>query len=440
MSDTYLITGGIPLHGNVELSGAKNASVKLMIASILCDGPVVLENIPSNQDNVNLLKLLKALGVNVEVEANRVTLNSKELKSHSVSMLAGSKIRSTFLLFGPLLHRFGMAIIPNPGGCRLGSRPINRIVDGMRALGVEVTYDSKTGFYTARKQRSVAGSYTFEKPTHTGTETLLLLAAIGENEVTLHNCAQEPEIDDLIAFLNEAGARIKRQGADISIHGVSRLVLKAPHHTIEDRNEAITFAAAAYTTGGDITITNISENLISEFLRILAFTGAHVEKAGKNGIRFFSQGRLRATQVTTAPHPGFMTDWQPQLALMMATAEGESVIHETMLEKRFSYVPELRKMGAHIEFFQPEVENPESLYQFAYKKNKKYTQAIRIQGVEKLHSAVLQMEDIRAGAILMLAALSAEGESILHGAHHVERGYENLVGKLQSLGAQIKVT
>ncbi|MBP6994499.1 UDP-N-acetylglucosamine 1-carboxyvinyltransferase, partial [Candidatus Woesebacteria bacterium] len=212
MHDSYIIHGGKPLVGEVTLSGAKNASIKLMIASLLFDGPTVLYGVPHNGDNAELKNLLHDIGVSVTYAGNTVTVDPTKISKHIVSLLYGSKVRSSFLLFGPLLHRFGEAHIPNPGGCRIGARPIERIIQGIQALNVDVNYNQETGYYEAKARGAIHGEYTFEKQTHTGTEALILLATCGTGEVILHNCALEPEIDDLILFLTNAGANIRREG------------------------------------------------------------------------------------------------------------------------------------------------------------------------------------------------------------------------------------
>lgn len=438
MNDAYIIHGGKELVGSVELAGAKNASVKLMIASMLFDGPVVLHRVPRNKDNMELESLLKDLGASVSFANHTVTLDTSNLNKSVVSLLFGSKIRSSFLLFGPLLYKFGEAHIPNPGGCRIGARPIERIISGIAALGVDIVYNSETGYYDAKLHGKVEGEYTFEKPTHTGTEALILLATCGTGSVALHNCALEPEIDDLIKFLNDGGAKIKRSGKDIFIEGVSTLRQNEPHTVVEDRNEAVTYAVMAYATYGDITISNLHPELIQAFIEKIRQAGGQVELLDKVGVRFKSNGRLKAVDIETAPHPGYMTDWQPQFGLLMSMADGVSVIHETMLEARLNYVQELLKVGAQIEFFQPQVSNPETVYQFNYDPSKEYQQAIRITGVDHLHNGVMTVHDLRAGAVVVMAGLSAEGESIVYGASQIERGYERLVDKIQALGGDIE--
>jgi len=439
MHDSYLIYGGKPLKGEVTLSGAKNASVKLMIAALLCDSPVTLRRIPHNEDNQNLVMLLRELGCKVTVEDHTVTIDPRNISMSEVGLLYGSKIRSSFLLFGPLLHRFGKCLIPNPGGCRIGARPIDRITDALQALGANISYSSETGYYEASLPKSPSGSCTFAKSTHTGTEAVILLAAKSPETVVIHNAALEPEIDNLIDFLNLAGAQIKRDGADIICQGSATLNVTEPFDVVEDRNEAVTFAAMAYATKGDITITNIHPSLIASFIEKIKQAGGGVDVIDEHTVRFYWKQRLLATDVTTSAHPGYMTDWQPQFGIMMATAQGVSTIHETMLESRLNWVPELRKVGAHIESFQPQLQNPQTVYQFNYDPAQAYEQAIRITGVEQLHSGVLKMVDIRAGAALVMAALSAEGESVLLGANHVERGYEKLTEKIRTLGGDIQL-
>ena len=437
MHDAYIIHGGNPLRGEVELSGAKNASIKLMIASVLFDTPTIIHRVPHNGDNQELIHLLHELGVTAEYAGNTVTVDASRIHKHIVSLLYGSKVRSSFLLFGPLLHRFGEAHIPNPGGCRIGARPIERIIDGIKALGVDVEYKHETGYYEAKLKGKISGEYTFEKPTHTGTEALILLATCGTGEVVLHNCALEPEIDDLIFFLNNAGAKIRREGRDIAISAVASLRQKSPHTVVADRNEGITYGAMAYATGGDITVSNLEAPLVQTFIDKVREAGGEVTILPNVGVRFRSVGRLKAVDIQTAPHPGYMTDWQPQWGLLMSTADGTSTIHETMLEARLNYVQELQKIGAEIEFFQPEVEDPQSLYQFNYDPHKSYQQAVRITGVPRLHNGVMTVHDLRAGAVVVMAALSAEGESVVNGAAQIERGYENLLAKLHALGGSI---
>lgn len=437
MQDSYIIHGGKPLKGEVVLSGAKNASIKLMIASLLFDTPVVIHRIPSNEDNQHLRDLFTDLGITAQYENGTVIIDPRTIQKSEVSLYHGSHIRSSFLLFGPLVHRFGHARIPNPGGCRIGARPIDRITNGLESIGLSTVYESETGYYDATPRETQSAEYTFAKSSHTGTEALILYAVKRAGTTIIHSAALEPEIDDLIKFLNDGGAQIVRDGADLVIHGVTSLKQSRPHTVVVDRNEAVTFAALAYATRGDIALINIDPVLITAFTDKLKQAGAHVEFVNKHTIRFIGDHRLTATDIQTAPHPGYMTDWQPQWGLMMSTADGVSVIHETLLESRLNYVQELQKVGAKMELFQPEVANPTELYQFNYDAAKSYTQAVKITGVDRLHNGVMQIHDIRAGAVVVMAALSAKGESVIHGAAQVERGYEHLVEKITKLGGDI---
>ncbi len=437
MEDAYRIIGGRQLKGSVWLSGAKNVALKTIIASLLFEGKVILHNVPRIKDVTELLHLIGLLGVRAEfTEKNTVEIDSSSIQRNKVDLLHATKIRVSFMLFAPLLHKFDTCYVPNPGGCRIGARPIDRIISGMKKLGVEVVYNSETGYYEAKKNE-LGGEYTFSKPTHTGTELLIMLASLGTHTITLHNAAYEPEIDDLIAFLNEAGADISRVGSRVEIKGVSKLEQRKPFTIVSDRNEAVTFAVMGCATKGEVIIENIQENLIENFLKVYTEARGGVEKLGPNRFKFFAQGDCMSTNIETAPHPGFMTDWQPNWAVLMTQAQGVSMIHERVFENRFAYVNELRKLGAKIDYIPEPVENPEHYYHFTYDKNKYYQQAIRIVGPTRLHNGVLTIHDLRAGASLVIASLIASGESIVQGVSIVERGYENLVEKIKGLGGEI---
>lgn len=438
MEDSFIITGGKKLIGEVTLSGAKNVALKIMIAALLLDKETVLENVPRINDVLELLDLIKHLGGKAEfVGENKVVIDGTQINQNKVDLLHSSKIRVSFMLFAPLLYRFDTCYVPNPGGCRIGARPIDRIVDGMQALGVEVIYDSETGYYEASMTRKPSGSYTFSKSSHTGTELLILLSVMGKDEVVLKNCALEPEIDELISFLKTAGAHIVRNGTTIHISPVSKLSPTTSFSIGPDRNEAITFASLALATKGDITIANLERKQIEVFVQKVLQAGGGFEE--KNGhMSFFYKGPLKHTHIETSPHPGFMTDWQPNWAVLMTQATGESIICERVFENRFSYVDQLKKLGAHIEFTKDPHINPSEFFFFNFDPSKKYNQTIRIMGPQELHGGVLQIADLRAGATLVIAALAASGESVVNNASILERGYENIVGKVKSLGGTIE--
>lgn len=438
MEDAYKIRGGKKLKGEITLSGAKNVALKTIIAALLFDSPVVLEHVPRINDVFELLHLIEGLGAKAEfIEKNTLRVDSGSMNNNRVDLLHASKIRVSFMMFAPLLHRFQHCFVPNPGGCRIGARPINRIIEGMKGVGVAISYGSGTGYYEAKITGDVEGIYEFEKPTHTGTETLILLSVLSNKETTLKNCALEPEIDELIRFLNEGGARIHRDGSSIHVQGVSSLKQQRPFKIISDRNEAVTFASLAIATRGEVVLHNIHNTLVDAFIKELIRVNGGVQQIAEHSIKFFYQGQLRSSTIETNPHPGFMTDWQPNWAVLMIQAEGESVIHEKVFENRFSYVGELRKLGAKIDYIEIPVKDPYSFYHFHYHKNVYYRQAIKIFGPRRLHNAVLTIADLRAGATLAIASLVAHGDSIVHGASIIERGYEDFVQKVQNIGGEI---
>lgn len=438
MEDSYIIKGGKRLTGEVNLSGAKNAALKMIIASLLFEKKVILENIPRINDVNELIHLIKLLGVQVEfIDKNIIEIDPTTLDKNKVDLFHASKIRVSFMLFAPLLYKFRKCFLPNPGGCRIGARPIDRIVDGMKKLGISLEYDSQTGYYQAEMKKRPSGSYRFSKPTHTGTELLIMISVLGNDKVILENCAVEPEIDNLIEFLNEAGAKITKINNKIEIVGVKKLSLSKPFKILYDRNEAITYICLVLATGGDIKINNINQNHIDAFIKKVNQAGAEVN-IDKQSLVFRFKEKLKAVDITTSPHPGFMTDWQPNWAVLMTQAKGKSVIVERVFENRFSYVNELNKLGSKIKFIDQKISHPESFYFFNYKKNIKYNQAIEIEGPVKLHGGVLNIFDLRAGASLAIAGLIADGESVINGVSILERGYEDFIDKVKKIGGDIK--
>jgi len=438
MEDAYLITGGQKLTGEVALSGAKNVALKTIIASLMFKNKVILENIPRINDVKELIDLVNSLGAKASfVGQNTVEIESKGLKNNKVDFLYGSKIRVSFMLFAPLLYRFGNCFIPNPGGCRIGARPIDRIVDGMKSLGIVIEYNPKTGYYQAEMKNKPFGNYSFSKSSHTATEFLILMALFAKDKVIINNAANEPEIDNLITFLNQAGAKIEKKGNIIIITGVEELRSKKPFRIMSDRNEAITYATLAICTKGKIAIKDLKREQIITFLLKLDQIGGGYE-IGNNQITFFYKGPLKAIDIETTPHPGFMTDWQPNWAILMTQATGTSTIHERVFENRFSYVDELRKLGAEINYINKTINKPQDFYFFNFDFNKEYRQIIEIVGPKTLHGGVLNIADLRAGATLVIAALIAKGDSVVNGVSILERGYENFVKKVASLGGIIK--
>lgn len=437
--EKFIISGGNPLKGEVSLGGAKNVALKICVASLLTDEELVLHNVPHISDVEAMLEVLKSLGVTVTLQGSSVRIKRGPIIHISVPLELGARLRTSSMVIGPLLARFGKATIPNPGGCRIGARPIDRHIEGLRRMGAAIEYVSTDGFFHASSTGLHGITYTFGKNTHTGTETLILAAVLAEGKTVLKNSAEEVEIDDLIGCLVKMGARIKRTALrEITIEGVSRL-RGTEYAIMPDRNEEVTFAVGAMVTGGEIVVVNSQQRHLSSFFDALDRAGGGYEKLSDTKTRYFKPQYLLATNIQTARHPGFMTDWQAPWAVLMTQATGESTIHETVFESRFSYVSELKKMGAEIDFFDPEVGDPASFYNFNWADRVEgYHQGIRIHGVTKLHNAILTMDDLRAGATLVISALAASGQSYLQGVEQIDRGYEKIEVRLTVLGAHIQ--
>jgi UDP-N-acetylglucosamine 1-carboxyvinyltransferase len=432
----FHVTGGTPLRGSVRIGGAKNASYKLMIASLLADTESRLLNFSRISDVELVSKIIDYLGGKTTRAGERaIFIDPSGLKSFEIDKDHGEQGRFSTMFIPPLLHKFGEARVPAPGGDKIGKRPLDRHFDGLRALGVVVTFED--GMHVARAKKLVGTTYKFKKNSHTGTETMIMAAVKAEGTTILENAAMEPEIDDLIEYLNEMGARIRRRSYRvIEIEGVTKLT-GAIHKIIADRNEAVSYACAAIATKGDVIIENANHKHLEAFLNKLDEIGAGYE-VGNYGIRFFYKGPLRAADITTQIEPGFMTDWQPLMATVLTQCEGTSVLHETIMANRFQYVDELNKMGANIEKFNPEVSDPSKVYNFDLENDDpKNNHAIKITGVTKLTAGEFEVQDLRHGATLILAAMSAEGTSIIKGIEHVDRGYESLDDRLKSMGAKI---
>lgn len=434
--DKLIITGGKPLKGEVHVSGAKNMAMKAIIATLLTDETVELNNIPLISSVLGTIKVVEPLGVSVKRSDHTLTISAKNIVEHTVPLELGGLFRTATMVMAPLLSRFGYAVVPNPGGCRLGKRPVDWHVYALEKLGAKITY--KNGYFYAQAKKLIGAEITFSKNTHTGTETAILAAVLAEGMTVLLNAAQEPEIDDLIAMLNQMGAKIEREGRTIQIQGVKKLQ-SVSYTVMPDRNEVVTYAVAAIATRGDVVINGVEHEHLGAFFNALDMAGAGYEKISAHSTRFFWKNSLKPTNISTSPYPGFMTDWQQPWAVLCTQADGESTIHETVFESRFSYVGELQKMGAKIEFFSPVVDDPRSYYNFNWDDRiPNYHQAIKIQGSTKLHEAVIEMTDIRAGATLVLAALVADGTSVIREVGHLDRGYENLDSWLVKLGAQVR--
>ena len=433
----YIIKGGNKLKGNIRVSGAKNVVLKAIIAACLTDQEVEIKNVPLINDFYIMLDLVREIGGQVNLLGHTVKIKVEKIHSSKIPLETGAKTRTSSMFVAPLLARCGEALIPNPGGCRIGARPIDRHIEGLEKMGAASHYRSEDGYFHFKTDGLKGATYEFTKNTHTGTEVLIMAAVLASGETVLENAAAEPEVDDLINLLNLMGADVKRVNPrTIKIRGVKTLH-GASYTIMADRNEVVTFAVLSALTGGDILIENVEMKQIAGFLEEFKKAGGEWEEKG-SCVRFWLPNGIKPTDIVTSSHPGFMTDWQGPWAIFMTQAEGLSTIHETVYENRFSYVKELRKMGANLEFYVPEVKDPHNFYNFDYGKVSRGKQGLRIKGPTVLHNAVLNILDLRAGATLVIGALIASGESVVYGLEYLERGYEAFDARLKSLGADIQ--
>ena len=432
----FIIHGGFPLKGAVRLGGAKNASFKLMIASLLVDSETRLLNFSHIGDVAITKKIIESLGGKVKSCGERTLfINAKSISSFEVPENLARQSRASTIFVGPLLSRFGRAILPLPGGDKIGPRPLERHFKGLEKLGAKIRFVN--GRFEASCKVLKGAFYRFKKNSDTGTETLIMAAVKAQGRTIIDNAAEEPEVDDLINFLNSAGAKIKRKKRRIEVEGVKRLA-STIYSIMPDRNEAVTYACAALGTKGDIIVENAKKEYLTAFLKKVDEIGGGYE-FGNYGIRFFYKNQLKATELKTAPYPGFMTDWQPLWTTLMTQAEGESIVVETIFPNRLRFTKDLIKMGAKISLFNPKVSDKERFYNFNLEDDQEdYFHAAKIFGPTKLKPIKVRIPDLRAGATLVLAGLMAKGESILANINQVDRGYENLNGRLIELGAKIK--
>jgi UDP-N-acetylglucosamine 1-carboxyvinyltransferase len=418
--EAFRIEGGRPLRGTVRVSGAKNAALKLLAAAVLTGERCRFRNVPEIEDVRALAEVLRDLGVVVDHPEHGVyEIAAGDVDWLFVPLEAAAKMRASFILLGPLLARFGRVIISNPGGDRIGRRPVNLHVDAMRALGAEVDY--RNGYYYAQAPgRLRGGEVRFPQVTVMGTENAMLAACLADGHTVIRPAAQEPEVDDLIAFLRRMGADVTRTYPDtIEVYGTRRL-RGAEHAVMPDRIETGTFLVAAAVTGGRITLENAACDHVTALVEVMGRVGVPVA-CGERSIEIDATGLrpadLRACDVETAPYPGLATDIQPPTCVLLTQATGTSRVHEAVFEDRIEWLAELRKLGARIDI--------EDAHHAS------------IHGPARLHGAEASISDLRAGASLILAALAAEGGSLIHGAHHVQRGYEHIDRKFQQLGASI---
>ncbi|MEI8067843.1 MAG: UDP-N-acetylglucosamine 1-carboxyvinyltransferase [Candidatus Shapirobacteria bacterium] len=435
----YIITGGKPLKGEVSIRGAKNASFKQIIASMLTEETVNLNNVPQISDVKITTSIAKSLGCKVKQKGDHcLELTTPKITNSIVPSGTGEKSRASFMFAAPLLLRTGNATIPIPGGDKLGARPLDRLFDCFSQMNI--TTEETNGNIIFKTTGIKPTHYTFPKPTHTITEVIIMTAALTIGETILDNAAMEPEIDDLILMLNSMGAKIQRDINNpkrITIQGVSKLN-GTEHSVICDRNEIITFACAALATKGSICILRIQPDIVKTFLETIKKMGAEI-KTGNDEICVEWVKPLTSINIETGPEPGFMTDWQAIFSLVLTQTVGCSSIIERVYPNRFQHINDLKKMGAKITFFNPKVEDPETFYEFNKESDdEKYFHGVKIYGPAKLKPASFSINDLRSGASITLAALTANGKSIIDGVEYIERGYEKLAERLCSLGANIE--
>ena len=412
--EQYVVKGGVPLRGEVSIGGAKNAALGILAAAIMTDETVTIENVPNVRDTRVLLQAIEGIGAKVKyIYNNTVQINGGSISDLNVEYEYIRKIRASYYLLGALLGKYKESNVALPGGCNIGSRPIDQHLKGFKALGAKVNIDH--GVVSAKAENLVGGHIYFDVVTVGATINLMMASCMAEGETILENAAKEPHIVDVANFLNAMGANIKGAGTDvIRIKGVSRLH-GCTYSIIPDQIEAGTFMMAAAATRGDIVIKDVIPKHLESITAKLLEMGCKLVE-GDDWIRVIAEGEVGSTNVKTLPYPGFPTDMQPQIAVALALAKGSSMVTESIFENRFKYVDELNRMGAKIK-----VEG-----------NTAY-----IEGVEKFTSAQLSAPDLRAGAALVIAALAADGISQIDDIEYIQRGYEDFEGKLSALGAII---
>jgi UDP-N-acetylglucosamine 1-carboxyvinyltransferase len=435
----YIITGGKPLSGEVSIRGAKNASFKEIIASLLSDQPSTITNIPQISDVKITQSIAVSLGSQIETYGQHgIKIHTPKITNTVIPQGTGQKSRTCFMFLAPLLARNGSITFPFPGGDKIGTRPLDRLLTALEQMNVKVNLTASKINLKTNQLKPI--EYTFPKPSHTVTEILVMLASLTLGHTKLNNAALEPEIDDLIFMLNSMGAKIVRNKdtpSTIDIDGVSRLN-GTSHQVISDRNEAVTFACAALATKGEVNILKIQPHTIKTFLDTINLMGAQAI-IGKDEVYIKWVKQLKAINITTGPEPSFMTDWQPVFSLVLSQAIGCSQLIETVFPNRFQHIKILNLMGVKTSFFKPTVNDPDTFYQFNTENDTlDLFHGVKIYGPSKLIPAKITIGDLRAGATATLAAISANGVSEISGVEYIKRGYENLDGRLQYLGADIK--
>ncbi|MCL6593109.1 MAG: UDP-N-acetylglucosamine 1-carboxyvinyltransferase [Alicyclobacillus sp.] len=415
--DKFIVRGGVPLEGEIPVSGAKNSALPALAACLLTAETVTLKRVPRVRDVRTMERLLRLNGATVQSEnGGTVSVTATEITRPEAPYDVVKTMRASSLVLGPLLARTGRARVSLPGGCAIGARPINLHLAGLEQLGATVRQEH--GYIEAEAPNGLKGTlFHFDRITVTGTEDLLMAAVLAEGETVLENAAREPEVADLAELLIKMGAEIEGAGTStIRVRGVGRLH-GAEHTIIPDRIEAGTYLIAGAITGGDLLVSGCNPEHLAALIAKLRQAGVEVSPEGDAALRVRGGRRLQSVDVVTEEYPGFATDLQAQFMALMTVAEGTSIITETVFENRFMHIAELQRMGAEIH-----IEGRTAV----------------IEGVEVLSGAQVTATDLRAGAALVIAGLMAEGQTIVQGVHHIDRGYDDLVGKFQSLGALIQ--
>lgn len=414
--DKIIISGGYRLQGEIPISGAKNSALPILIATLLAPGEHRIANLPELVDVSDTLSLLGRIGCPSLVNGDALRLNTERIAFHEAPYDVVRKMRASVLVLGPLLARHGEALVSMPGGCAIGNRPIDQHLKGLEALGV--TFELTGGYIHGRAPNGLHGAEIhLDMPTVTGAENIIMAATLAQGTTVIHNCAREPEIEDLADFLTTLGARIEGAGTStVTVHGVARLTpASRPYRVMPDRIEAGTYLCAGAVTQGTVRVTGVIPAHLTAVTAKLVEAGCEVEIGG-DWIEVRRSGPLKPFHVRTAPYPGFPTDMQAQLMVLALLADGTSIMEETIFENRFMHAPELNRMGADIET-----------------RGKIAT----IRGRAGLSAATVMASDLRASAALVIAGLAAEGLTQVLRVYHLDRGYENLVGKLRKVGAHI---
>jgi UDP-N-acetylglucosamine 1-carboxyvinyltransferase len=429
--NTWTIEGGVPLKGEIAVSGAKNSVTKLLVASMLSDQPSHFANVPDIGDRHITQEICESVGTHFRSEsAHRLEVHTPQITKDAISTELGSRNRLAIMMMGPLLHRQGRATIPAAaGGDQIGPRPVNFHLDGVQKMGAQVHFND--GLYIIEADELRGAEIELPYPSVTTTENLLITATLARGRTTIRNAAIEPEVMDLVTYLQKMGAIIDyKVDRTFLVEGVSKLS-GASHRLLPDRIAAASLGVAAVATGGDVFVKNAHQPDLLTFLNTLRRVGGLFE-VQDDGIRFFHNGPLRAIHLETSVHPGFMTDWQSPFLLLLTQAEGMSVVHETVFEDRFGYVGALQQMGAEIALYN-------TCLGFRCRFDaRQYQHSAVVKGPTKLKAAEITVPDLRAGFTYLIAAIMAEGESRIHGIGHITRGYENLEENLRNLGARIE--